>query len=126
MGLNRKKRQKYNTHQKRYEIPIPGYLQIDTKIVDKDGEPGEKLVQFTAIDGCSRVRYLEGSLFKSAACATAFLRRAVLFYASHGVKIIRAQTDHGTEFTLPENEMTLASYASGDTEDRDFKAHIGS
>ena len=59
MGLTRKKRQKTQTHTKRYEIPIPGYLQIDAKIVDKDGEPGEKLIQFTAIDECSRVRYLE-------------------------------------------------------------------
>lgn len=120
MGLTRKKRQKTDEHKKRYEIPIPGYLQIDTKIVDKDGEPGEKLIQFTAIDECSRLRYLEGSLFKSAVCATAFLRRAVAFYASYGVTVLRAQTDHGTEFTLPENEMTLASYANGDTRDALF------
>lgn len=121
MGLTRKKKQKTDEHKKRYEIPIPGYLQIDTKIVNKDGgERGEKLIQFTAIDECSRVRYLEGSLFKSAACATDFLRRAVAFYASHGVKVLRAQTDHGTEFTLPENEMTLASYANGDTRDALF------
>jgi len=97
MGLTRKKKQKSNLHKTRYEIPIPGYLQIDTKIVEKDGESGQKLIQFTAIDECSRVRYLEGSLFKSAACATAFLRRAVTFYASLGVTVLRAQTDHGTE-----------------------------
>jgi len=120
MGLTRKNTKKTNEHKTRYEIPIPGYLQIDTKIVDKEGEPGEKLIQFTAIDECSRVRYLEGSLFKSAACATAFLRRAVAFYSSLGVKVLRAQTDHGTEFTLPENEMTLASYARGDTRDALF------
>jgi hypothetical protein len=120
MGLSRKNRVKTNEHKTRYEIPIPGYLQIDTKIVERDGEPGEKLIQFTAIDECSRVRYLEGSLTKGAAAATAFLRRAVAFYASHGVKVLRAQTDHGTEFTLPENEMTLASYANGDTRDALF------
>jgi len=120
MGLTRKKKQKTDEHKTRYEIPVPGYLQIDTKIVDKDGEPDEKLIQFTAIDECSRVRYLEGSLFKSAACATAFLQRAVAFYASHGVTVVRAQTDHGTEFTLPENEMTLASYARGDTQEALF------
>jgi hypothetical protein len=120
MGLNRKKRQKIRSHTTRYEIPIPGFLQIDTKIVDKDGEPGEKLVQFTAIDECSRVRYLEGSLTKGAAAATAFLRRAVEFYASLGVVVQRAQTDHGTEFTLPENPITLASYARGETEEAMF------
>jgi hypothetical protein len=120
IGLTRKKKQKKNEHKKRYEIPIPGFLQIDTKVVEKDGEPGQKLVQFTAIDECSRVRYLEGALFKSAACAAAFLRRAVAFYASHGVKIVRAQTDHGTEFTHPENAMTLAAYARGEVDDARF------
>lgn len=120
LGLTRKKKQKINLHQKRYEIPIPGYLQIDTKIVDKEGEPREKLIQFTAIDECSRVRYLEGSLTKGARAATAFLRRAVAFYESLGVKVLRAQTDHGTEFTLPENEATLASYARGDTDEALF------
>lgn len=120
MGLTRKKRQKIYLHTKRYEIPIPGYLQIDAKIVDKDGEPGEKLIQWTAIDECSRVRYLEGSLTKGAAAATAFLRRCVAYYGSIGVKVIRAQTDHGTEFTLPENAVTQASYARGDTDEAMF------
>ena len=120
IGLTRKKRVKINEHKTRYEIPIPGYLQIDTKIVDRDGEPGEKLIQFTAIDECSRVRYLEGSLTKGAQAATAFLKRAVKFYDSLGVRILRAQTDHGTEFTLPENEVTLASYARGETEEALF------
>lgn len=120
LGLTRKKKQKMKLHTQRYEIPVPGYLQIDTKIVDRDGEPGEKMAQFTAIDECSRVRYLEGSLFKSAGAATAFLRRAVKFYESLGVKVLRAQTDHGTEFTLPENEATLRSYARGDTEEALF------
>lgn len=120
LGLTRKKKQKLHTHTRRYEIPIPGYLQIDAKIVDKDGESGEKLIQFTAIDECSRVRYLEGCLVKGAAAAAAFLTRCVAFYASLGVKVLRAQTDHGTEFTLPENQVTQASYARGDTEDALF------
>ena len=120
MGLTRKKRQKVHTHTKRYEIPIPGYLQIDAKIVDRDGEPGEKLIQFTAIDECSRVRYLEGSLTKGAAAAAAFLTRCVAYYGSLDVKVLRAQTDHGTEFTLPENPLTQASYARGDTEEALF------
>jgi hypothetical protein len=120
MGLTRKKRQKIRTHTKRYEIPIPGYLQIDAKIVDKDGEPDQKLIQFTAIDECSRVRYLEGSLTKGAAAAALFLTRCVAFYSSLGVKVLRAQTDHGTEFTLPENANTQTSYVRGDTEDALF------
>jgi len=35
---------------------------------------------------------------------------------SNSPQTLRAQTDLGTEFTLQENEMTLASYARGDTE----------
>jgi hypothetical protein len=120
LGLTRQRRQKPHPHTKRYEIPTPGYLQIDAKIVDKDGERGEKLIQFTAIDECSRVRYLEGSLTQGALAATAFLTRCVAYYGSLGVKVIRAQTDHGTEFTLPENVNTQASYARGDTEDALF------
>lgn len=122
LGLTRKRRQKTYFHKKRYEIPTPGFLQIDAKIVDKDGEPGEKLIQFTAIDECSRVRYLEGSLTKGASAATKFLRRAVDFFSSLGVQVQRVQTDHGTEFTLPENAQTLAAYARGETEEAQFTA----
>ena len=120
LGLTKKKRQKTNHHKHRYEIYEPGFLQIDTKVIEKDGEPGEQLVQFTAIDECSRVRFLSGSLFKSAAAACIFLRKAAEFYASIGVRVVRAQTDHGTEFTLPENEATQNSYARGETEDAQF------
>jgi transposase len=120
LGLTRKKRQKKNEHTKRYEIPVPGYLQIDTKSIEKDGEPGQKLVQFTAIDECSRVRFLSGKMFKSAKNAQKFLQEAVKFYASLGVTVQRAQTDHGTEFTLPENERTIASYARGETDESLF------
>lgn len=120
LGLTRKKRQKSNNHTKRYEIYEPGALQIDMKIVDKDGEPGEKIIQFTAIDECSRVRFLGGSMFKSAKCAAEFLREAVKFFDGLGVKVWRAQTDHGTEFTLPGYEFIQASYARGDTEEALF------
>lgn len=120
LGITRKKRQKKNEHTTRYEMPIPGFLQIDTKIIAKDGEEGEKLVQFTAIDECTRVRFLSGKLFKSAKNAQEFLRDAVKFYSGLGVTVLRAQTDHGTEFTLPENEKTIASYARGETDESLF------
>lgn len=120
LGLTKKKKIKTNEHRLRYEIATPGYLQIDTKEVEKDGEPGEKLYQFTAIDECSRVRFLAGSLTKGAAAATKFLEDTVNFFKSLGVTVARAQTDNGTEFTLPHNELTLASYARGDTDDALF------
>lgn len=120
LGLTRKKRQAKNEHTTRYEIAVPGFLQIDTKVIGKDGEPGQKLVQFTAIDECTRVRFLSGELFKSAKNARKFIQDAVKFYDSIGVKVIRAQTDNGTEFTLPHNPITLASYARGDTDEALF------
>ncbi len=120
LGITRKKKQKVNAHTKRYEIPEPGFLQIDTKIVDKNGEPSQKLVQFTAIDECSRVRFFSGSLVKSAEAAKQFLRDAVDFYANLGVLIKRAQTDNGTEFTLPGNRCTKESYARGEAEEAVF------
>jgi transposase len=120
LGLTKKKKIKINYHTRRYEIPVPGFLQIDTKEVEKEGEPGETLYQFTAIDECSRVRFLGGSLTKGAAAATKFLEEAVKYYASLGVVVQRAQTDNGTEFTLPHNEATLASYARGETDEAQF------
>lgn len=120
LGLTRKRKIKTNEHKLRYEIPTPGFLQIDTKEVEKDGEPGEKLYQFTAIDECSRVRFLGGSLTKGAAAAARFLEDAVAFYKNLGVTVVRAQTDNGTEFTLPHNAFTLASYARGDTDEALF------
>ena len=120
LGITKKKKIKTNEHKLRYEIPTPGFLQIDTKLVEKDGEPGEWLYQFTAIDECSRVRFLGGSLFKSAAGATKFLEDTVSFFKTLGVVVQRAQTDNGTEFTLPHNELTLASYARGETSEALF------
>lgn len=120
LGFTKKRKVKINKHKKRYEIPTPGFLQIDTKEIVKDGEPGEKLYQFTAIDECSRVRFLSGSLTKGAAAAAKFLEDTVKFFETLGVKVVRAQTDNGTEFTLPHNELTLAAYARGETDEALF------
>jgi transposase InsO family protein len=115
LGLSHQPKKPKNEHKLRYEIPTPGYLQVDTKFVEKAGEPGEKLYQFTAIDECSRVRFLGSSLTKGARAAALFLEDAISFFKSLGVTVVQAQTDHGTEFTLPHTEATLASYARGDT-----------
>jgi transposase InsO family protein len=37
-----------------------------------------------------------------------------------GIGVYRVQTDRGTEFTVPQNENTLAAYARGVTEDSEF------
>ena len=119
-GLTRKPKTRKDEHKLRYEIEVPGSLQIDTKFVEQDGVPGEKIYQFTAIDECSRVRYLGGSVSKGALAASLFLEQAIEYFKGLGVTVYQAQTDNGTEFTLPLNEMTIASYARGETEDALF------
>jgi transposase InsO family protein len=104
-------------HKKRYEINKPGYLQIDTKSVK--GRYGA-MYQFTAIDECSRVRFLWSSFTKGAQAAMKFLELTNEYFKGIGVAIVRVQTDNGTEFTLPGNERTIASYMSGKTEDSVF------
>lgn len=120
LGLVCRAKKTKKEHKLRYEIPTPGYLQIDTKYVEKNGEQKEKLYQFTAIDECSRVRFLGSSLSKSAKAAALFLEDAISFFKSLGVTVVQAQTDHGTEFTLPHTEATLNSYARGETDEALF------
>ncbi len=45
---------------------------------------------------------------------------AIAFYSSIGVRVWRVQTDHGTEFTLPENNVTVESYIRGTTPEHIF------
>ena len=98
-GLTRQPKKRTNEHKLRYEVAVPGSLQVDTKVVEKDREPGEKIYQFTAIDECTRVRFLGGSLTKGAKAASLFLEHAIEFFKSLGVTVYQAQTDNGTEFT---------------------------
>jgi transposase InsO family protein len=119
-GLTRQPKKRTNEHKTRYEIETSGALQVDTKFVEKDGEPGQKLYQFTAIDECTRIRFLGGSLTKGAKAAALFLEHAIEFYKGLGIAVYRVQTDRGTEFTVPQNENTLAAYARGETEDSEF------
>jgi len=97
-------------HKTRYEINEPGYLQIDTKEKELQGEIS---YQFTAIDECTRVRFLGTSLTKGAEAAAKFLNRCVAFYAALGVKIKRAQSDNGTEFCLPRTEVMANAILMG-------------
>jgi transposase InsO family protein len=97
-------------HKTRYEINEPGYLQIDTKEKELHGELN---YQFTAIDECTRVRFLGTSPTKGAEAAVKFLNRCVAFYAALGIKIKRAQSDNGTEFCLPRTEVMANAILMG-------------
>ena len=76
-------------------------VQIDVKVVPRRciADPSLRLFQYTAIDEFTRLRFLgpyeEQSTFSSAD----FLKRAVAWYARHGIRVECVQTDNGAEFT---------------------------
>lgn len=95
-----KKKPKYTA--KPYEqMKVPGErVQIDVKYVPekctKAMGKGTKLYQFTAIDECTRKRYLEGFTDNSSYSAAVFVQNAVKYF-KFPVKCV--QTDNGQEFT---------------------------
>ena len=88
------------------QMTYPGErVQIDVKhvpsacLVGEAKERGDKFYQYTAIDECLRMRYLEGFDEVSAYNSAIFLQNAQSFFRRHGFSIHCAQTDNGTEFT---------------------------
>jgi transposase InsO family protein len=51
-----------------------------------------------AIDDCTRLAYAEVLSDEKATTATGFLRRAVAFFASHGITTQRVLTDNGSPY----------------------------
>ena len=76
-------------------------VQIDVKVVPRRciADPSLRLFQYTAIDEFTRLRFLgpyeEQSTFSSAD----FLKKAVAWFAHHGIRVECVQTDNGAEFT---------------------------
>ena len=86
------------------QMTFPGErVQIDVKIVPtvcKVGEAAQdRLVQYTAIDEYSRLRFLKAYREQSTYSSKDFLLSAVQFYRRHGIEIRCVQTDNGLEFT---------------------------
>ena len=101
---------------KRKTIPNPKYIpkpyqkalfpgekvQIDVKvvpsacIVGQANARGEKMYQYTAIDECTRVRYLEAFQEQNTYSSTVFLQHLVRRFK---FPIHKIQTDNGFEFT---------------------------
>jgi transposase InsO family protein len=98
---------------RRFEWPCPGDLiQVDAKRFARFSRPGHKLTgdryrtgaekrarvgwEFchSAIDDHSRLAYTELHADERAATVTAFIARAIAFYAAHGITIRRLQTDN--------------------------------
>jgi transposase InsO family protein len=102
----------------RYERQRPGELiHIDVKKLGRIARPGHRMLgrqsagghhrrayeqgwEFVhiAIDDCTRLAYVEVLSDEKATTAIAFLRRAVAFYARHGIRVERLITDNGAPY----------------------------
>ena len=106
MGLGGEKRQKKKRRsmERRYpELQVPGEkVQIDVKEVpycclkDAAKRDGKRLYQWTAIDECSRYRFVYGYDAHTPENSKDFLKRV---QEAFGFPIQTIQTDNGTEFT---------------------------
>ena len=102
--VEKRKRKKTRTHDKRYpELLTPGEkVQIDVKEVPYNCLRGKlvrdskHLYQWTAIDECTRIRFVYGFEEHTPENSVAFLRMVVKVFP---FKIQTIQTDNGTEFT---------------------------
>lgn len=86
------------------QMTFPGErVQIDVKIVPgacKVGEAtSERMVQYTAVDEYSRLRYLKACKEQSTDSSRDFLLRLIPYYLKRGIEIHCIQTDNGFEFT---------------------------
>ncbi len=102
----------------RYERQRPGeLLHIDVKKLGRIARPGHRVLGrqsagghhrrryeqgweycHVAVDDCTRLAYVEVLTDEQATTAIAFLRRAVAFYARHGVTVERVITDNGSAY----------------------------
>ncbi len=97
----------------RYERPMPGELiHIDVKKLGRIGRPGHRVngdrstrsrgigweFVHVCIDDCTRLAYVEVLEDERKETVTAFLRRAVAWFAAHGVTIERLMTDNGSGY----------------------------
>lgn len=76
-------------------------IQIDVKVVPRRciADPDLRLFQYTAIDEFTRLRFLGAYEEQSTYSSADFLRKAVAWYARHGIHVECVQTDNGFEFT---------------------------
>ena len=76
-------------------------IQIDVKVVPKHCRTAgcPKLYQYTAIDECTRLRYLGAYEEQNTYSSADFLCRVYAYFNHLGVKVECAQTDNGSEFT---------------------------
>lgn len=114
LGLQRLSRLEPRPDPNRYEWPHPGdLLHLDTKKLGRMGtssgwrfDRSQKgratrlgwTYVHVAVDDHSRLAYVEELTDEHPATTIGFLRRAIEFYAEHGVRIARLLTDNGTPY----------------------------
>lgn len=84
------------------QMQRPGQrVQIDVKVVPSRCRVAQtpKLYQYTAIDECTRLRYLSAYEEQSTFSSADFLVKTVAFYKHMGIRVECVQTDNGFEFT---------------------------
>jgi transposase InsO family protein len=90
------KKQRLNTHRRRYELLIPGQrLQLDVKYAPQLIE-GKRAYVFVAIDECTRWRFAQAYFTLSPDSTVDFLNQLL---KACPFPIHTIQTDHGFEFT---------------------------
>ncbi len=103
MGMFPQKKEKRAYIPKPYEqMTYPGQrVQMDVKVVPRAciTDPELRLFQYSAIDEHSRLRFLAAYPEQSTYSSADFLRRAVKWFARHGIRVECVQTDNGFEFT---------------------------
>ena len=97
----------------RYERPLPGELiHVDVKKLGRIGRPGHRVngdrttrtrgigweFVHVCVDDCTRLAYVEVLDDERKETVTAFLGRAVGWFADHGVIIERVMTDNGSGY----------------------------
>ncbi len=93
--LKKYRTKKKNPHRKRYELPYPGYLQVDIKYVP--GRPvGDRWYVYNAIDDCSRWRYAKAYREINAKNSVDFAEDLVKVAP---FRIVSIQTDNDMAFT---------------------------
>jgi transposase InsO family protein len=97
----------------RYERPMPGELvHVDVKKLGRIGRPGHRVngdrrtrsrgigweFVHVCVDDCTRLAYVEVLADERKETVTAFLQRAVAWFAERGVMIQRLMTDNGSGY----------------------------
>ena len=97
----------------RYERPMPGELiHVDVKKLGRIGQPGHRVngdrttrtrgigweFVHVCVDDCTRLAYVEVLDDERKESVTAFLQRAVAWFAAHGIRVQRLMTDNGSGY----------------------------